>query len=89
LQPEFFSTLLDGLFDVVALVFWGVILTILVIGFVWLGSLPGDIARKRNHPQADAVTALGWVGLLFVILWPLAFVWAFVIPKGPSKEAGA
>ena len=69
---------LDWLFDSVALVFLGVILTILVVGFVWLGSLPGDIARKRNHPQADAVTALGWVGLLFVILWPVALAWAFV-----------
>lgn len=73
---------LDGLFDVVALIFWGLILATLVIGFVWLGSLPGDIARKRNHPQADAVTALGWVGLLFVVLWPLALAWAFVRPAG-------
>jgi hypothetical protein len=73
---------LDWLFDTIALVFLGLILTILVVGFVWLGALPGDIARKRNHPQADAVTALGWVGLLFVILWPVAFAWAFVCSPG-------
>jgi hypothetical protein len=81
---------LDWLFDGVALVFWGLILATLVIGFVWLGSLPGDVARKRNHPQADAVTALGWVGLIFVVFWPVAFAWAFVRSPGAApatKEA--
>jgi hypothetical protein len=82
---------LDGLFDVVALIFLFVILTIIVVGVVWLGSLPGSIATKRQHPQAEAVTVLGWVGLLFVILWPFAFAWAFVRYPGTgvAKEAGA
>jgi len=83
---------LDWLFDAVALIFLAVILTILIVGFVWLGSLPGNIARKRSHPNADAVTVLGWVGLLFVILWPIAFAWAFIrTPSNPAatmKEAG-
>jgi hypothetical protein len=78
---------LDWLFDAVALVFWGLILATLVIGFVWLGSLPGDIARKRNHPQADAVTALGWVSLLFVVFWPVAFAWAFIRDPGAAPAA--
>lgn len=78
---------LDWLFDAVALIFWGLILTTLVIGFVWLGSLPGDVARRRNHPQADAVTALGWVGLIFVVFWPVAFAWAFVRPPGAAPAA--
>ena len=82
---------LDWLLDSVSLVFLLLILAILIVLFVWLGSLPGAIARKRNHPQADAVTALGWVGLLFIFLWPIALVWAFVRSPGAApagKEAG-
>ncbi len=83
---------LDWLFDIVALVFLAVILTIAIIGIVLLGSLPGNIATKRNHPQAEAVTVLGWVGLLFVIFWPIAFAWAFFRHPGQampnSGEAG-
>jgi hypothetical protein len=78
---------LDWLFDIVALVFLLVILAALVIGLVLLGSLPGDIARKRGHPQADAITTLGWVGLLFIVLWPIAFAWAFTRPSGRADQA--
>ena len=61
------------------------IIMLLVIGFaalvVVLGSLPGKIARKRNHQQADAINAASWISLAgFGIFWPLAFVWAFVRP---------
>jgi len=83
---------LDWLFDTVALIFLAVILTILIVGLVWLGSLPGNIARKRCHPHIDSVIALGWVGLLFVILWPVAFAWAFIRTPGNTattvKEVG-
>ncbi len=72
----------DGLFDTVALIFLLAILVTVVIGLVLLGSLPGDIARKRGHPQTAAITALGWIGLLFVVGWPIAFVWAFTVPPG-------
>jgi hypothetical protein len=82
---------LDWLFDTVALVFWMLILATLIITFVWLGSLPGEIARKRGHPQAAAITPLGWVGLLCFVFWPIALVWAFVQSPGaaapPKKEA--
>lgn len=81
---------LDWLFDTVALIFLVLILTILVVGIVWLGSLPGSIAHKRRHPQAEAITVLGWVGVLFVILWPIAFAWAFTshAVTAPKPEAG-
>ncbi|TWT37313.1 Inner membrane protein YiaW [Posidoniimonas corsicana] len=50
---------------------------------VWLGSLPGAIAARRNHPQADAINALSWFGLLLGGLgWVLAFVWALYRPAG-------
>jgi cytochrome b561 len=45
-----------------------------------LGGLPGAIARSRNHPQADAITICGWMGIITVVLWPLALVWAYLNP---------
>jgi hypothetical protein len=78
----------DGIFDTVALVFWILILGTIMIFVVWLGSVPGDIAKKRNHPRVDAVTVLGWVGLVFVVLWPLALTWAF-FPAKNNKEVGS
>lgn len=59
---------------VMALLF-GVFVTIIVL----LGSLPGKIASKRNHPQVEAINAASWIGLACGGLgWPIAFVWAFL-----------
>jgi Protein of unknown function (DUF3302) len=68
----------DWFFDIAAIVLLAAILLVACIVLILLGSLPGAIAKKRNHPQADAVTALGWVGLIFVFCWPIAIAWAFV-----------
>ena len=48
----------------------------------WLGKLPGETAHARGHPQAAAITVCGWLGLLFLPLWPIAMVWAYLIPAG-------
>ena len=50
-----------------------------------LGSTPGRIARQRGHPWPEAVEAASWVGLVTVLAWPLAFVWAFLpLPARPN-----
>ncbi len=59
-----------------------------------LGRLPGAIARARNHPQADAVSICGWMGIITLVLWPLALVWAYLEPSkplagGPAADAGS
>jgi len=48
-----------------------------------LGSLPGSIARSRGHPQADAINICGWMGIITIVLWPLAMVWAHLVPGKP------
>ena len=63
---------------------------VIVIGLVvgaawfiyWLGKLPGETAHARGHPQASAITVCGWLGLLFLPLWPIALVWAYMTPAG-------
>jgi len=60
-----------------------VVLAIAVVVLIGvLGALPGRIARRRGHPQADAVAVGGWLGLLlFGVLWPLVMIWAYMKPE--------
>ena len=55
-------------------------LLVLIIAFFYvliqLGSLPGKIAERRNHPHADAVKITGWIGLFTVFPWIHAIIWA-------------
>ncbi len=65
---------MDG-YDVFALLVLFVLVAAAVTAFILLGKLPGDIARKRGHPQVAAVTACGWLGVQTLgILWPLALI---------------
>ena len=70
--------------DVLDIFAFGVFAVLLVAGVVIvvsLGSLPGQIAHKRGHPQAAAVTVAGWLGVATLgLLWPLALIWAFLKP---------
>jgi Kef-type K+ transport system membrane component KefB len=64
------------------------ILTVL-IGFFVLARLPGQIAKSRNHPQAEAITVAGWLGaLMFGVFWPLALIWAFTVPATRAQSEG-
>ncbi|MDX1036598.1 DUF3302 domain-containing protein [Sinorhizobium medicae] len=75
-------------------IFAWVVLIVLVLSsvavLVFLAQLPGMIARKRNHPWAQAVTVGGWVSLfLGFALWPLVLIWAYVdVPRAALFEAG-
>lgn len=72
-----------GFLDIFAWVVLTVLLVVVVAAIVYVGSLPGNIARKRNHPQVDAINAASWIGLaLLGFGWPIAFVWAF-LKQGP------
>jgi hypothetical protein len=67
----------------------GVVVLVLVAG------LPGKIAISRNHPDAEAVKMMGWAGLLAVVPWIQAFIWAFKptdiidIRRFPAEEREA
>ena len=61
----------------------GVILLLVIFLIFFFGDLPGKIARQRNHPQADAINVLSWIGLAAGgIGWVVALVWAYTHPVG-------
>ncbi len=68
-----------------------VVLVLMVVGiWVFLSMMPGKIAKKRQHPQAEAINVCGWLGgLTLGILWPVAFVWAYTKPRDVLSSAPA
>ena len=67
--------------DIFALLVIALLIGVVIWLIVLLGNMPGDIARKRNHPQAEAISALGWIGLITMgVGWFVAFVWAYYKP---------
>ena len=67
--------------DIFALIVIVVIIAAAIWIVVTLGSLPGKIARERDHYQAEAINILGWIGILTLgISWFVAIVWAYTKP---------
>jgi uncharacterized protein HemX len=63
--------------DFVALFCLVMMVVISVFVFVYLGSLPGRIAKKRGHPNAKAVLLGGWATLILALVgWPFVLMWA-------------
>ena len=65
-----------------------IILVVLILLVIWiymiLAAIPGNKARERGHPQADAINVLGWIGLLLgLVPWVIALVWAHMKPVLP------
>ena len=72
--------------DIFALVVIALLIGVVIWLVVLLGNMPGEIARKRNHPQAEAITALGWIGLITMgIGWFVAMVWAYYKPDAADS----
>ena len=71
--------------DIFALVVIALLIAVVIWLVVLLGNMPGEIARKRNHPQVAAITALGWIGVITMGLgWFIAIAWAYYIPDNPA-----
>lgn len=46
-------------------------------GIIVIHDIPYEIAKKRNHPQQDAIHVAGWVSLFTLhVLWPFLWIWA-------------
>ena len=48
-------------------------------GIIAIHDIRYEIAKKRNHPQQDALHVAGWVSLLTLhLLWPLLWIWTML-----------
>lgn len=84
-----------GLWDYLTFVALIIFAIAAVVVLVIVAGLPGKIAVSRNHPDAEAVKMMGWAGLLAVVPWIQAFIWAFKptdiidIRRFPAEEREA
>jgi hypothetical protein len=67
-----------------------ILLAVVIWLVVLLGSMPGNIARKRGHPQAEAIQALGWIGIITLgVSWFIGIVWAYTKNDGAGSTESA
>jgi len=85
LPPELMGSVATGIAWFVVLV-----VPIAVIVLFWMVHvMPEKIAHKRHHPQRDAIKTLCLLSLAFGgMLWPLAWLWAFVRPVAHKAAYG-
>lgn len=67
--------------DYIALVILLAGLTFVFYGFIYIHDLPYAVAKKRNHPQTEAIHVACWLSLFTLhAIWPIVFIWA--VSKG-------
>lgn len=50
---------------------------VIFYGIIMIHDIPYLIAKKRNHPHADAIHTAGWVSLFTLhVIWPFLWIWA-------------
>lgn len=55
--------------------------------FIFLHNLPYSIAKKRNHPQVEAIHVACWLSLFtFHAIWPVVYIWAVTV-QSPIEVA--
>ena len=63
-------------------------LTALFYIFIFIHDLPHRVAKRRGHPQAEAIHYACWLSLFTLhAIWPIVFIWA--VSKGSDPETGA
>lgn len=63
-----------------------IIPALLIVALFLLGGLPGRIAAARRHRHATAVMLCGWFGLVTILLWPVALIWAYMDPPDTETQ---
>ena len=62
-------------FALVLLIF---VVLVLSYGLIAIHDIPYNIAKKRDHPHADAIHAGGWISLFTLhAIWPFLWIWAY------------
>jgi type VI protein secretion system component VasK len=75
--------MLEAFALVVLLVVTGVAIWLVVL----IAGIPGKMARENNHPYADAINYLAWIGVLTLgVGWFIALVWTQLRPEPSALE---
>ena len=53
---------------------------VIVVGIIKIHELPGEIAARRKHPQAEAIRICSLMGLIIFPFWMVALLWAYMRP---------
>lgn len=64
-------------YDWLMIVFVIVAIVAFFVVILYVLALPGKIAISRNHPHAETVKLMGYLGAAPVLPWIHAFIWAF------------
>jgi hypothetical protein len=62
--------------DILTLIVGLIFIVAFFYALIQIGGLPGKIAERRNHPHAEAVKYVGWIGLFTVFPYIHALIWA-------------
>ncbi|MEL2242290.1 DUF3302 domain-containing protein [Leclercia adecarboxylata] len=53
------------------------VFVVLFYGIIAIHDIPYNMAKKRNHPHADAIHTAGWISLFTLhAIWPFLWIWA-------------
>lgn len=66
-------------------------LSLVFYTFIYIHDIPYQTAKKRNHPQTEAIHLACWLSLFTLhAIWPIVFIWAVMKPQPLSvKIAGS
>jgi O-antigen/teichoic acid export membrane protein len=75
--------------DIFAWIVLVVLVASTVFVVIFMAMWPGIVARRRNHPWAEAVSIGGWITLfLGFVLWPVVLIWAYVdVPSNRARSS--
>jgi hypothetical protein len=63
-------------------------LTLTFYAVIYIHDLPYAIAKKRHHPQAEAIHVACWLSLLTLhALWPFIYIWSVMHAKTEEDAA--
>lgn len=63
---------------------------VIFYGIIILHDIPYLIAKKRNHPHADAIHVAGWVSLFTLhVIWPFLWIWPRFTARSGDGECKA
>ena len=63
--------------DYFALVMVFFVVIVIFYAIIAIHDIPYEMAKRRNHPQQDAIHVAGWVSLFTLhVIWPFLWIWA-------------